>query len=102
MTSDQAGWRRCPSGLDQQRYWDGRSWTSSVRPNSLSASYDSRTRAPRMFPDPSFAPPPDPSGTTASRRHSLWPATPGVFGSDSSTDAGADPESATEPAAEAP
>ncbi|HKE50267.1 MAG TPA: M48 family metalloprotease, partial [Actinomycetes bacterium] len=83
MASQHAGWHPCPSGLDQERYWDGRSWTSSVRPNSTSASYDSRTRPPRMFPEPSFVSRPTsgdriPMGSLGT----AWPGTPGVFGGD--------------------
>jgi hypothetical protein len=64
MASQQAGWHPCPSGLDQERYWDGRSWTSSVRPNSSSASYDSRTRQPRMLPNrASYREPPAAAGS---------------------------------------
>lgn len=85
MASQHAGWHPCPSGLDQERYWDGRSWTSSIRPNASSASYDSRTRPPRMFPEPSFVSQAAgggqaPMGTLGT----AWPGTPGVFGADGS------------------
>jgi len=83
VTSQQVGWHPCPSGLDQERYWDGRSWTSSVRPNSSSASYDSRTRAPRMLPDPGFTNRRGETGRVPlGRAGAMWSGTPGVFGSD--------------------
>lgn len=102
MASQQAGWHPCPSGLDQQRYWDGRSWTSSIRPNSSSASYDSRTKPPRMFPEPGLVRgsgrggPGVPLGALGAASEGA----PGVFGSHGSIPDETADQAAEEPAAD--
>lgn len=101
MASQHAGWHPCPSGLEQERYWDGRSWTSSIRPNASSASYDSRTRPPRMFPEPGFVPGPIGAGRIPmGSLGTAWPGTPGVFGADGSVSDDADDEPPTDATAD--
>lgn len=62
------GWYPCPSGLPQQRYWDGRSWSQRVRPLTTDDP------APTDGPGPGEAPPPPrdepPTGPGA------WPGAP--------------------------
>lgn len=58
QASPPAGWYSDPSDASQQRYWDGRNWTSNTHPSSGSSSpfADNAEPATRMGSGPGFFP----------------------------------------------